>query len=369
MPVKQYKNKAKPKATSQAKSLGLKDTANASAPSSNKVPQVPQQLQQAVLDAYKDVLTISNDALAQTVQQVKQRLYNRDFIQAFATESFREAYTLRWSPSRALAYLNIFHSLDLFPLGSGAGAAVLPGARVTRNRIVCVGGGGGAELVALAAYLRYRQDSSVPGAGLLSDLKVKVQPAFDCTLLDIADWSSVTRKLLSIVTAPPPVTQYAPQKLELASQPLAHPECFAGRFMKADVLSMDAEELRISFQDVALVSVMFTLNELYSTSMGATTTFLLGLTDTLTPGALLLVVDSPGSYSTVGIGSDKEKKYPMQWLLDHTLLESAIADGHGDVPRWEKVQGRDSQWFRLKGLRYPIELEDMRYQLHLYRRV
>ena len=36
--------------------------------------------------------------------------------------------------------------------------------------------------------------------------------------------------------------------------------------------------------------------------------------------------------------------------------------------QWEKVHAQDSRWFRLpKGLRYPIELEDMRYQVHLYK--
>ncbi|KAK4692724.1 25S rRNA (uracil2843-N3)-methyltransferase, partial [Lecanoromycetidae sp. Uapishka_2] len=125
---------------------------------------------------------------------------------------------------------------------------------------------------------------------------------------------------------------------------------------------------------------MFTLNELYATSISATTNLLLSLTMLLDPGALLLVVDSPGSYSTVKIGkssrpseSSGERKYPMQWLLDHTLLE-ASAVGSSKVAsgqrQWEKVDGREAEWFRLDGeLRYPIELEDMRYQLHLYRRV
>ena len=35
---------------------------------------------------------------------------------------------------------------------------------------------------------------------------------------------------------------------------------------------------------------------------------------------------------------------------------------------WEKLESADSVWFRLaEGLRYPIQLENMRYQMHLYR--
>jgi 25S rRNA (uracil2843-N3)-methyltransferase len=82
-------------------------------------------------------------------------------------------------------------------------------------------------------------------------------------------------------------------------------------------------------------------------------------------GTLLLVVDSPGSYSTVSLNG-AEKKYPMQWLLDHTLLDEGPK---GDTAAWSKLTEDESKWFRLDTrLRYPIELEDMRFQLHLYRR-
>lgn len=115
--------------------------------------------------------------------------------------------------------------------------------------------------------------------------------------------------------------------------------------------------------------MMFTLNELYSTSVSKTQRLLFELTVATRPGTLLLVVDSPGSYSTVTING-AEKKYPMQWLLDHTLLEASRKTRvlpPGD--HWTKVLTDESRWFRLpKGLDYPIELENMRYQIHLYRR-
>ena len=343
----------------------------------------PQDLQQLVVNAYKNAFTIeldpSSNNIAQLVQQVKQHLFHRDFVSAFGTEDFRQAYALRWSPSRALAYLHIFCGLDLLGLNvrseaeaeAGAEAECSSNARVGNGvalrescekgwKIVCVGGGGGAELVALAAYLRH---------GLTTAPEDRMQTRLDCHLVDIADWSSVTRRLLGSLTISAPASGYGSQDIRGVSQPLVDPACFSGQFLQADILSMDIDELTSTFQDAMLVTIMFTLNELYSTSMKATTQFLLNLTDVLRPGALLLVVDSPGSYSTVGIGSDKAKKYPMQWLLDHTLLESAAAAVADRGQRWEKQESCDSQWFRLKGLEYPIELEDMRYQLHLFRRV
>jgi len=121
---------------------------------------------------------------------------------------------------------------------------------------------------------------------------------------------------------------------------------------------------------VSLCTIMFTLNELFTSSIAATTTFLLRMTDIMGLGSHLLVVDSPGSYSEIKLGKEaKKKQYPMKWLLDHALLEVAAAAGQGGK-KWEKVISDDSRWFRMSSqLKYPIELENMRYQIHHYRRL
>jgi 25S rRNA (uracil2843-N3)-methyltransferase len=172
---------------------------------------------------------------------------------------------------------------------------------------------------------------------------------------------------------------------------------FTVDFKKADVLKLSDEELRSLFlpanleqpAETVLVTLMFTLNELLATSMPKTVSFLLRLTDLTQPNTLLLVVDSPGSYSTVSLGSTKstpvstasasaresdreetvnsERKYPLRFLLEHTLL--SVASG-----RWECVMSEESRWFRREqtSLRYDlgdgVGLEDMRYQIHAYKR-
>jgi 25S rRNA (uracil2843-N3)-methyltransferase len=118
-----------------------------------------------------------------------------------------------------------------------------------------------------------------------------------------------------------------------------------------------------------LVTLLFTLNELYTSSIGKTTAFLLNLTAAATSGSLLLVVDSPGSYSEATVGTEA-KRYPMHWLLDHTLLETQKSRGSESALKWVKLVSEDSKWFRIpESIRYPIPLENMRYQMHLYRRV
>ncbi|KAH6630851.1 hypothetical protein B0J18DRAFT_408041 [Chaetomium sp. MPI-SDFR-AT-0129] len=125
-----------------------------------------------------------------------------------------------------------------------------------------------------------------------------------------------------------------------------------------------------------LITLLFTLNELFTAGgLAPTTRFLLALTDAAPVGSLLLVVDSPGSYSEVVIGDTqgkdgkKKREYPMGWLLDRVLLDTEReGDGEDDKKRWVKVEEKESVWFRLgTGLEYPIGLEDMRYQMHLYR--
>jgi 25S rRNA (uracil2843-N3)-methyltransferase len=64
----------------------------------------------------------------------------------------------------------------------------------------------------------------------------------------------------------------------------------------------------------------------------------------------------------------------MQWLLDHTLLNQVAEKGaerrKEEAAKWEKIHEDESRWFRLNSaLEYPMELENMRMQVHLYRRL
>ncbi|KAK5077746.1 hypothetical protein LTR16_008695, partial [Cryomyces antarcticus] len=171
------------------------------------------------------------------------------------------------------------------------------------------------------------------------------------------------------ITNPPVLSKYASAAAKAANGPLLPSSHTTINFLQRDVLAIDVDEFKGSLQGADLVTIMFTLNELYTTSVPKTQRFLLLLTTLTQPGTLLLVVDSPGSYSTVTING-AEKRYPMHWLLDHTLLPSSTnVESRTDEPKWEKLVSDESRWFRLpEGLKYPIGLENMRYQIHLYKR-
>ena len=348
--------------------------------------KVPIELQQSVLNIFRDSFTpCFESGFSATVQQIKQHLFNRDFKNAFGQESFLEAYAMRWSPGRALAYTHIFWEIlskyhpDAGKLDQDLGERPLAASQVhsaSTKQVVCIGGGAGAELVSLAAYLRL----ITPPCANLSDPGDTSSPSplyFAVKSIDAANWSMVLKELHLCMTAAHPKPEYSSSAAKSSTAPLLSPAACTLTFMQEDVLKMKNEDLAAGFTDAFLITLMFTLNELYSVSISSTTNLLLSLTTLLAPGALLLVVDSPGSYSTVAFGSSgaggTRKRYPMQWLLDHTLLESAAVSTNKNASaerQWEKLESKESEWFRLPNeLRYPVTLEDMRYQLHLYRRL
>ncbi|KAL5113557.1 hypothetical protein ACEQ8H_008566 [Pleosporales sp. CAS-2024a] len=314
-------------------------------------PSIPLDLQQVLLNIFKNAFAQRFEAdIKPLLQQVKGHLYNRDFATAFGKNEYLEAYAARWSPSRALGYAHLFMDLraQLWPEVAGA-------KETKRRRVVCLGGGAGAELVALAAVQKMLWRESQDQAPAKMDIKN----------VDIADWTAVVHLLAKHVTILPPLSKYASAAVQAANAALVDPGSFDVSFSKLDVLHVEHGILSETLNSAHLVTLMFTLNELYSTSLPLTQKFLLNLTSALASGALLLVVDSPGSYSTITLNG-ADKKYPMQWLLDHTLLQTGEKDKNKELAKWEKIHEDESRWFRLAHtLQYPIDLENMRMQLHL----
>lgn len=381
-----------------------------SVPTADDALQIPLELQQRLLDVFRQSFadTLGTD-LTPLLQELKGHLYNRDFVKAFGTEKYLEPYAIRWSPSRALAYLGVFYGLaeDILPRtrrgptdrkrspGSkeeGTADASpdesteddTPHDRSTTLNVVSLGGGAGAEVVALAGFLhhlRHPPSSASPIPGL-----VATNLFLSLSIIDIADWSSILTKLSEPIHCP------------TSTSPLLATKDLTLSFHNHDLLALPLPKLATLLADADLITLMFTLNELYSSSIPATTKLLLALGSVCRPGTVLLVVDSPGSYSTLALagaakesetekeeekeketekekGEDKEgKRYPMQWLMDHTLLDEGVGR---DVKRerertrgwrWEKVAEEAGRWFRMpQALEYEVPLENVRMQVHCYR--
>ncbi|MCJ1294494.1 hypothetical protein MMC34_006052 [Xylographa carneopallida] len=376
------------------------------------------ELQQSLLNVFKCGLAERfNASLAPLIQIVKGHLFNREFSKAFGSEQLLEAYAARWSPCRALAYMDLIRGLpQLASLLSGArlndttsdklrvsslhtsnwvcegvtcgDTVAIPATSTEEDNtpevrvVTCLGGGAGAEVVALAGCWRFLGALNSDGVAPAEHKEPATRGSMMLTVrvMDMADWANVVEKVYQGITTVPSVAKYSSSNTTLPTAPILESEYFKVAFVQRDILNPEVQSLSVALQNSSLVTLTFTLNELYSTSMSKTTRFLLTLTYVMEPGTLLLVVDSPGSYSTVKLSgaaigdmTGAEKKYPMKWLLDHTLLETSSLEGTKSThkkPQWEKLASNDSTWFRLQdGLKYPLVLEDMRYQYHLYKRI
>jgi 25S rRNA (uracil2843-N3)-methyltransferase len=350
--------------------------------------ELPLELQQLVLNIFQNTFpSCFEEYLTSVLQEVKGHLFRRDFAAAFGRDDYLKAYAVRWSPGRALGYSRIFTDVITGHLEHREG---LWNVGILGLKIACLGGGAGAEIAGLAGAVSVRMkggttveeldrldgDETKDQAGCIGGI-VKVEATF----VDIADWKSVIEELHHSITTPPPLSAYASAAAKAASRPLLQPGSFEVSFRQADLLALGHEDLKSVVVGRDLITIFFTLNELYTTSLPKTQAFLLHLTQIVHTGTLFLVVDSAGSYSTISLNG-KEKKYPMHWLLDHALLKPSNSDDEDRGERnktadastagvkWEKLQERESEWFRVpQGLKYPLELENMRYQLHLYRRL
>ncbi|EJT76313.1 hypothetical protein GGTG_06233 [Gaeumannomyces tritici R3-111a-1] len=349
-------------------------------------PAVGTPDQKRILAVFAEAFAaeLASDAFAPALQAIKQALFERDFDAAFGAEANLRVYAARYSPTRALCYADALSGVATHldgllllsprrppPLdgadddddddGEGGSSSSSSSSKDSTGggelRALAIGGGA-AEVAALAAFLRRRPAASG-----------------SVVLLDSGPWGSVVDALAAGLTRPPTLSKYASAEARASNRALVEPSRFKTAFVRADALALDAAGYGALFPGAAgqeattttsssppcLVTLLFTLNELFTGGgIGKTTAFLLNLSASVPSGSLLLVIDSPGSYSEAVVGKES-KRYPMSWLLNKVLSEAEDWD-------WVKLESHDSLWFRLPtGLSYPIPLENMRYQLHLYR--
>ncbi|KAK4142153.1 uncharacterized protein C8A04DRAFT_13509 [Dichotomopilus funicola] len=353
-------------------------------------PEQSRKHRQHVLDIFRHAFaeTLTSPDFTSTLQSVKQALFDRDFAKAFSDPHHLEVYAARWSPTRALCYSAVLegiaeHLCDLYspstletttsPSSSLDTTTTTPPPTPPNLPVLSIGGGP-AELVALASFLSQHphSPSSPPSP---SGPSPSPQLHSTLTLLDSGPYTPLINTLTTALTTPRPISPYASAAAKLANVPLLS-SASLGDNTTTTTMTTPATTTPTVKTPPHLITLLFTLNELFTAGgLAPTTRFLLALTDAASVGSLLLVVDSPGSYSEVVIGDTqgkdgkKKREYPMGWLLDRVLLDTEReGDGGDDKKRWVKVEERESVWFRLgTGLEYPIGLEDMRYQMHLYR--
>ncbi|KAF3928723.1 hypothetical protein AA313_de0206728 [Arthrobotrys entomopaga] len=336
------------------------------------------QVNALLLRQFKAILTTFHDTfshlftpnLPSIIQSVKQSLYLRDYISAFDSPDKLQAYVVRWSVARALAYSEMVSSRWW---SHEVTQCFVPQADVdNRLNVVCIGGGAGAELAGIAAGYSLLTSRSNAGEEEEEVFEGTIEPlrgrGLDITLLDFATWSPIVDSLYNTITDSTGKSQVQLEKSD-----------FTVKFYQQDVLSPLSEASISSLASADIITILFTAGELYSQSSTLTTRFLISLHALAKPGALLVIVDSAGGFEDLdflqkGPGSSNKQSnttnntiggYKLGFLLDKTLTNRQ---------QWEIIASEDAKWWRVPQElkdgddRYPLELENMRCLIRVYRR-
>ncbi len=356
--------------------------------------------QQLILDTIRTTFPAVDDfnALIPALRAVREALEQKDYCTAFGTEDFLEAYTIRWSPSRALTSANVLAWICSEMREAAWVQQFLHNDGQKPSKIVCIGQGG-SDLLACVALLKHshqstldefsRLQSSSPDAIMADFVSIAtshLDPDYndsamvDLNLMDRHDWSGIVAKLQHTLTHSPTLSKYATAKAHASNISAISSHVLNLAVNQIDILESGSTDLRAMIgPNPALITLFFTLHEFYSISVAKTTAFLLRLTSTAPRGSLLLIVDSPRADAALPDGSNKEeeKKYPLEWLLYRALLPpksrhySSTNAEEEEQPAWAKlIKGGHEKEYKLPAaLRFPGSLENTKLQVHLLERL
>jgi len=284
----------------------------------DKVAMV-ERLKRLTKDPEQNILFVIREACKDTfartdfntaLQSIKASFYVRDYLSIFTLPSNLPVYTAAYIPGRALCYYEIFRSHpQLLRLIAKNSKIYLPGS------------GSGSELVGISAAMLHAP--------------VARQHVQLC-MQDIGDWSGVLDSLEGSVR----------RQWKLDEQQL---QC---SYEQGDVLEPSTRRDEL-IHSADLITFMFVMNELF-VNKTKSMALIQSLVSNMKKGAYLLVVDSAGSFSHLKVGG---QTYMIYFLLDA-------------IKTLEKVIGEDSKWYRYpEHLKYPLDVQNMRYFLRLYRKL
>lgn len=194
------------------------------------------------------------------------------------------------------------------------------------TRALCIGGGAGSEILALASLAKE-----------LSDSNAKMQ----VTTVDCADWASILDEMGQLVST----------RWNLSS------EAFSNAFKHQDILDTYED---LPFAEQHLVTCLFTTNELFAASRVKTMALLAHLSQVCQTGTLLVVAESTGTYSEIQMGAHT---YPLELVLDMTLA--------GKNKAWTPLQSEQSRWYRVPEAskkKYGLQIENTHMMVRVYRK-
>lgn len=370
---------------------------------SRKLPQVEdydeatlqkRQFELEILDFYMSTCADSSvniDILGKTIQKVKGFLYDRDYEAAFGTPERLNAYVYRWSPSRSFCYAHVFYKTlnnsnnkdkdkssvtTTTSKNSKKSSSARPvntseketkdnnnnAINTTPNKVLSIGGGACGEIVGYGHYLkrlqeeqRQEQDNSPTN---LHDNEEKdpaqqqqqQESSFQIDVIDMANWTSIIDKVKTSLSTT--------NSWGIDSSPQIS-------FIHKSILSMDPEEIKTLVQSHNVITIFFTLNELFQQDKQQTIKLLQLIRTFAKSGTTVIFIESAGSYSDIQVG---KKTFSIQMLVHYLMTSPPPSD---DPPTWNVIEKTESVWYRHSLTNDDLEdfgfkLENMRYFISSY---
>jgi 25S rRNA (uracil2843-N3)-methyltransferase len=259
--------------------------------------------EQYMLDTLLVFQTIFEDPELHTKsRRIKDLFLQRDFVTLFTDATLLPVYALEHASSRSLCYRDVFMKLKALKV---------------HGTIGMLGAGNGAELLGIAAALFDTQ----------SNIQFVVQDLSNYGILD-------------------PLFQAIQERYP-------HTDTWTMKLDTGDLQDKEYLQQLNWIPGASLITACFVLNELLTLSKKSFVQCIQYLVSRMQKGALLLVIDSAGSFSEVQVGA---QDYMLFTLLDH-------------IQQFEIIEKHDSVWYRFPTeLRYPLKLNNMRFFLRLYQR-
>ncbi|KAJ3112448.1 hypothetical protein HK100_002339, partial [Physocladia obscura] len=243
---------------------------------------------------------------------IKKLFVQRDYLRIFTDASLLAAYVADYSPSRALAYR------AMLAASPSLSAALLSPSASSIN-IYAIGAGSGAELVAITTFVAENRPPIQPSNHSANNSNINI--TLHCQ--DIADYSSAI----------------APIRAALAAKfnPSIFFESSVFDILSTETVHIAEKTARISAAD--FITAFFLLNELLANSKRDFVTFVKLLVAEMKPGALLVVVDSAGSFSEVEITTQSSSPSPS---LSSSLASSKIKSTDSHDNHYKKKRASSS---------------------------
>ncbi len=314
-----------------------------------------------VRDVCRPALGLSD--FGQRLAEIKKHFFKREYARVFADPSNLPIYAASYVPARALCYYHMLSArADIFR------NALCPADRadwVTRAgkrramRVCLLGGGPGSECVGFARFL---SDMHVTGPDAPrtkrargSDEDAVRPPRIVLHTFDSSDFSPLFDAERGGYAAA--IRSWAPHRS-------VAPRCL---FSVADALRPSDTELKRWCRG-QVVTLLFVISELFKADSAKAEALLIALSERARPGALVLCVDSAGSFSYV-----QPSCGPKRWA--YAILDDVFAPDRG----WTCLSGANSEKFRLRqGHHYASEeeldvfpsklQESTRYFIRLYKK-